>query len=134
MSRVAGGTGRALTFYEVLGVDRNASRAQIGRGFRRAIQLSHPDLNPQAHAIRETLDLLEAWKILRDPAARADYDAKLSSPRFRAPGNVQFMPRSSRLAKLTAGGLDCVSAATAVLSSLQRRSAGPARPCPHGPR
>jgi DnaJ-class molecular chaperone len=120
--------GQAPSFYEALGVDREATSAEIARGFKRAIRLWHPDLNATPQAMERTRELLAAWEVLRDPAWRAEYDASRSSVRSRANGNVRFVRRPSLLRRLQGWGRTCVGAAVGSVSDHRRRSGGHQRP------
>ena len=70
------------THYELLGVPRDATDAQIGKAFMRAMRSAHPDQHaaegPQARADAEehARRLTEAHAVLTGPD-RADYDARL---------------------------------------------------------
>ena len=62
-------------YYEVLGVDRNASEEEIKKAFRQLARKYHPDVNkddPQAEA--KFKEINEAYEILGDPQKRAAYD------------------------------------------------------------
>ena len=62
-------------YYEILGMDRNASQEEIKRAFRRLARESHPDVkknDPQADDRFKEIN--EAYQILSDPARRAQYD------------------------------------------------------------
>jgi molecular chaperone DnaJ len=62
-------------YYEVLGVDRDASAADVKKAFRRLARELHPDVNPgdpeAAERFRETS---EAYEALSNPETRARYD------------------------------------------------------------
>lgn len=62
-------------YYEVLGVARGASEAEIKRAYRQLAMKYHPDRNPgdaSAEAIFKEIN--EAYEVLKDPQKRAAYD------------------------------------------------------------
>jgi len=62
-------------YYEVLGVARNASEADIKKAYRRAAQKYHPDRNPDdEEAVNKFKQAKEAYEILSDAQKRAAYD------------------------------------------------------------
>jgi curved DNA-binding protein len=62
-------------YYEVLGVPKSASQADIKKAFRRLAKQHHPDSNPgDAEAERRFKDLNEAHAVLSDPEKRKRYD------------------------------------------------------------
>jgi molecular chaperone DnaJ len=60
--------------YEVLGVPRGASDAEIKRAFRKLAQQWHPDVNAQPEAAARFKEASEAYQILSDPERRQRYD------------------------------------------------------------
>lgn len=62
--------------YEVLGVDKSASDAEIKKAFRRAARDHHPDANPerQEEAQKRMAELNAAYALLSDPQKRAQFD------------------------------------------------------------
>jgi DnaJ domain len=61
--------------YRVLGVDGGASRQDIARAYRRAVQRVHPDAQPaDPRAAARFQELTDAYDLLSDPARRAAYD------------------------------------------------------------
>jgi molecular chaperone DnaJ len=61
--------------YDILGVDRNASQAEIKRAFRRLARQHHPDLNPSdPQAEGKFKEASAAYEVLSDPQRRAQYD------------------------------------------------------------
>jgi len=62
-------------YYEVLGVARDASEAEIKKAYRRVAMKYHPDRNPgDAEAEDRFKEAKEAYETLADPQKRAAYD------------------------------------------------------------
>ena len=62
-------------YYEVLGVDKNASDEDIKRAYRRKAKECHPDTHPGDKEAEERFkELNEANEVLSDPDKRARYD------------------------------------------------------------
>jgi molecular chaperone DnaJ len=61
-------------YYEILGVDRDASDEEIKRAFRRAAQKHHPDVDTSTGAEQRFKELNEAYRVLSDRQRRAAYD------------------------------------------------------------
>ena len=61
-------------FYEVLGVERGASDAEIKRAFRKLAQQWHPDVNQDGEAQDRFKEVNEAYQVLSDPQRRQQYD------------------------------------------------------------
>src|SRR6476619_983551 len=61
-------------FYQVLGVERNASDADIKRAFRKLAQQWHPDVNTDPAAQERFKAINEAYQVLSDPERRSRYD------------------------------------------------------------
>jgi DnaJ domain len=71
--------GRAVTHYEVLGIRRAASAAEIRTAYRELARRYHPDVSDDA-AASAMAAVNEAWRVLGDPERRAAYDATLDVP------------------------------------------------------
>lgn len=62
-------------YYEVLGVPKDASDADIKKSYRKLALKYHPDRNPDDPAAEEKFkELGEAYEIISDPDKRAAYD------------------------------------------------------------
>jgi curved DNA-binding protein len=63
-------------YYQILGVPRSASQADLKKAFRKLAREHHPDRNPgDAAAEKRFKDLNEANAVLSDPEKRKQYDA-----------------------------------------------------------
>ena len=62
-------------YYEVMGVSRDASDADIKKAYRRLARAHHPDANPEDPAAEERMkELTEAYEVLSNAEARSAYD------------------------------------------------------------
>jgi len=62
-------------YYEVLGVDKNATAEEIKKAYRQTAKKYHPDLNPgDAEAEAKFKEANEAYSVLSDDQKRAQYD------------------------------------------------------------
>jgi len=62
-------------FYEVLGVERGVSEAELKKAYRRLAMKHHPDRNPDDKASEEKFkEANEAYEVLSDAAKRSAYD------------------------------------------------------------
>jgi molecular chaperone DnaJ len=62
-------------YYEVLGISKNASEAEIKKAFKRMAMKHHPDRNPDnEEAIEKFKEAKEAYDVLGDQQKRAAYD------------------------------------------------------------
>ena len=79
-------------FYQVLGVSKDASDADIKKAYRKLARKFHPDQNPgDAAAEAKFKDISEANSVLSDAEQRKEYDAIRamgSGARFTAPGGA----------------------------------------------
>lgn len=64
-----------IDYYKVLGVDKNASQADIKKAFRKLARKHHPDLNPNDPSAKDKFqEINEANEVLSDPEKRKKYD------------------------------------------------------------
>lgn len=61
-------------YYEVLGVDKNASEDEIKRAYRKLAKQYHPDINKAPDAEEKFKEIQKAYEVLSDPDKRANYD------------------------------------------------------------
>ena len=62
-------------YYEVLGVSKNATEAEIKKAYRKLALKYHPDYNPGDKTAEEKFkEINEAHEVLSDPDKRAKYD------------------------------------------------------------
>lgn len=61
-------------YYQVLGVRRDASQADIQKAFRDLARKYHPDVNPEKDAKKKFQQIQQAFDVLNDPKKREMYD------------------------------------------------------------
>ena len=77
-----------MTLYEVLGVSRGASAAELRAAYLRLARHHHPDVaaasaDGAASGEERMRELNEAWAVLGDPARRRAYDRQLTAEASR---------------------------------------------------
>ena len=66
-------------YYEILGVKRDETQANIKSAYRKLARKYHPDVNKEPDAAEKFKDINEAYEVLGDPQKRARYDQLGSS-------------------------------------------------------
>ena len=61
-------------YYEIMGVDRNATQDEIKRAYRKLARKYHPDISKDPDAEARFKEMGEAYEVLKDPEKRAAYD------------------------------------------------------------
>jgi curved DNA-binding protein CbpA len=85
-------TKQSQDYYQVLGIARTASIAEIKRAYRRLARQYHPDINPGDRTAVETFQhITQIYEILSDPVRRAEYDQTLNG------SGVSFEPNALNL-------------------------------------
>ena len=74
-------------FYQILGVDKNASIADIKKAYRKLARKYHPDLNPGDKVSEQRFkEINEAHETLKDPEKKKQYDLYGSLGAHGGPG------------------------------------------------
>ncbi|MDE7453779.1 MAG: DnaJ domain-containing protein, partial [Clostridia bacterium] len=71
----------AQNYYEILGLQRNATQDEIKSAYRKLAKQYHPDFHPGDKAAAEKFkEINEANAVLSDEAKRKQYDFELDHP------------------------------------------------------
>ena len=64
-----------IDYYKILGIDKNATQAEIKKAYRKLARKHHPDLNPNDKNAKSSFQQInEANEVLSDPEKRKKYD------------------------------------------------------------
>lgn len=61
-------------YYEIMGVERKATQAEIKRAYRKLARKYHPDVSKESDAEQKFKEVGEAYEVLKDEEKRAAYD------------------------------------------------------------
>ncbi len=67
-------------YYDILGVKKDASDADIKKKYRKLVRQYHPDVSDDADADNKIAEINNAYETLRNKDKRAEYDAMLNNP------------------------------------------------------
>lgn len=110
LSRLFSSGNASTSYYSLLGVRRDATKAEIKTAFLTLSKQHHPDLNPASkyeEAHKKFREINEAYSVLMDPAKRSIYDQQYyghSNQHFSSPvtgvdedrfGFYQYDPRAN---------------------------------------
>lgn len=65
------------TYYDILGVSRDASISEISKAYRELSKKYHPDKSDDPDAEKKFIEIVNAYEILKNPITRSEYDSKL---------------------------------------------------------
>ncbi len=66
-------------YYAILGVEKNATKEEIKKAYRKLARLYHPDRNPDPEAEEKFKEINEAYHVLSDDEKKEEYDRILKS-------------------------------------------------------
>lgn len=61
-------------YYDVLGIDKNATKQEIKKAYRKLARKYHPDVSKEENAEEKFKEVKEAYEVLNDDQKRAQYD------------------------------------------------------------
>ncbi len=67
-------------YYDILGVKKDASDADIKKKYRKLVRQYHPDVSDDPDADNKIAEINNAYETIRDKEKRAEYDAMLNNP------------------------------------------------------
>ncbi len=67
-------------YYDILGVKKDASDADIKKKYRKLVREYHPDVSSDADADNKIAEINNAYETIRDKDKRTEYDAMLNNP------------------------------------------------------
>ena len=65
-----------MNYYDILGIDKNATKKQIKKAYKKMSMMYHPDKNK--HGTEMFKEINEAHQVLSDETKRRDYDLKMN--------------------------------------------------------
>ena len=66
-----------VNFYELLGIDRQATEAEVKKAYRNLVKQYHPDVSNKPDTAKSFQLIQTAYEVLSDPQKRAIYDQLL---------------------------------------------------------
>jgi molecular chaperone DnaJ len=85
--------GMPETYYEILGIARDASDREIKHAYRTLARILHPDICREAGAEDRFKRINEAYRVLSNPVERSRYDSMGHDKYLLFPGGYRDSPR-----------------------------------------
>lgn len=90
------------TYYDRLGLPRDATHEEIRRAYRQLVLRLHPDTNVNKGETELFIDIQQAYEGLSDPKKKADYDQQLPhEPNIVSPLNINTYYSQPSLVRLS---------------------------------
>ncbi len=100
----------AKDYYDILGVEKDASDDDLKKAYRRLARKYHPDRSTEEDAEAKFKEMKEAYDVLKDPAKRNAYDQWGDADAFGPGGGsghtASSMTMEELLARMRAAGMD----------------------------
>jgi DnaJ-class molecular chaperone len=75
------------TYYDILGIKKTATQAEIKQSFRKLALRYHPDKNKNSEESKKKfMQIVEAYEVLSDEISRKTYDC---NPYYKSYGSIQ---------------------------------------------
>jgi len=81
-----------MNYYELLGVTKDCSQAELRAAYRKLARHLHPDVNPAPDATQRMAEVNAAYSVLKDPIKRFEYDQELEFQKYQ---RVEFDQRKA---------------------------------------
>ena len=73
------GSALSQTFYDVLGVSKDSTQQEVKKSYRKLVSKWHTDRNKNPNAANKIQEITRAYRVLRDPVQRAEYDRRIGN-------------------------------------------------------
>lgn len=93
-----------MTYYDILGVDRDATDEEITEAYRELVKTEHPDQSDRPDANTRFKTITEAKEVLTDSERRAEYDEYLRRQEATTGRSTQTTDSSSSTATNSSSG------------------------------